>query len=397
MWLRVPLRCSLSLGTLVVGAGCGSRADLGAYSIGDDAAVPSSGGNAAAGGSPSIGTGGRFGSSGGRSAGVGGASTGGAGGLSAGGGATPVDASAGTDGSARDAQQDACSPSGECGKICDSGSVSCVGAVVGLQTDRSNCGSCGHDCLGGECSDGNFQPFAVVTNQYNPIYVAVNATDLYWTTGTGGVLSAPISGGPAVKLYSGKEAEGIALDSSFVYWSTYLGGTILRMPLHGGPVTTLLTPTTRPLGIAVDSTHLYFTTFYGDVMVMPITGGTPVTFVPATSNAFVGGIAVNAVNVVWGSWPDVVEVPLAGGTPTVLVTGQPTQSSPVGIALDGLNVYWANEYGGLVAKAPITGGPPTVIVSGFSTYAGGVAVDSVSIYWTASDATNVGSIMRLAK
>lgn len=49
------------------------------------------------------------------------------------------------------------------GATCEDGLVACGGDVcdIDLDADPENCGSCGHDCLGGECEQGECQPVAL--------------------------------------------------------------------------------------------------------------------------------------------------------------------------------------------------------------------------------------------
>src|SRR5262249_46285224 len=48
---------------------------------------------------------------------------------------------------------------------CPSGGSRCNGACVDEQSDRKNCGACGHDCLGAVCASGKCQPVTLVTGQ----------------------------------------------------------------------------------------------------------------------------------------------------------------------------------------------------------------------------------------
>jgi sugar lactone lactonase YvrE len=235
----------------------------------------------------------------------------------------------------------------------------------------------------------------LVTDQYNPIYLAVNATNLYWAN-RGNLMTTLLSGGSVDTLYSGGTvSEGIAVDAKYVYWSTYTANTIMRMPLGGGTAETLVTTTPRPLGVAVDSTTLYFTTSDGSVMTVPIGGGTPKTLIAGPPGGFATGIAVTPTNVFWGTFTQLLEAPLSGGgTQTVL---SDKQQNVFGVAVDGSDVYFTNEYGGTLTKMSLPSGIAVALVSGYSTYAGGVAVDASSIYWAAMQADNQGSIMRLAK
>jgi len=56
------------------------------------------------------------------------------------------------------------------------------------------------------------------------------------------------------------------------------------------------------------------------------------------------------------------------------------QGAPVGIAVDSMNVYWAQTYPGAVVSMPISGGLAQTLAQPSS--AGYVAVDATSIYWT---------------
>jgi hypothetical protein len=73
------------------------------------------------------------------------------------------------------------------------------------------------------------------------------------------VAQAPIAGGPPIVLATGQdELEGIAIDGSFVYWSTLTG--VSKAPIGGGPIT-VLTMGGLAIGatlLAVDATSVYF-------------------------------------------------------------------------------------------------------------------------------------------
>jgi hypothetical protein len=277
---------------------------------------------------------------------------------------------------------------------CSVGFEKCGDACVDLTTDASHCGGCARDCLGGACSASMCQPTVLIMGQYNALGLAIDAKNLYWTTGGGNVMKAPIVGGSPVTLYSGRAAEGIAVDAAYVYWSTYTEGQLMKIPIDGGQATTILNTTARPLGVAVDANNIYFTSFYvGNVMMLPLTGGTPVSIGSTPSN-FGVGIAVNASDIFWGAYDTLLEVPTKDGMTTTLASGQ---SDVFGVALDGDDVYWTQLYGGAVSKLSLTQGTITSVVTGYSTYAGGIAVDAQSIYWTASDPLNGSTIVRLAK
>jgi hypothetical protein len=51
---------------------------------------------------------------------------------------------------------------------CQNGS--CTGTPVNTQTDKLNCGTCGHSCLGGDCAGGQCQPYLLGTIPNNQDY-----------------------------------------------------------------------------------------------------------------------------------------------------------------------------------------------------------------------------------
>jgi hypothetical protein len=63
-------------------------------------------------------------------------------------------------------------------------------------SDPSNCGACGHDCLGGECALGVCQPLVLAQGQPGPTIadIAIDDTSIYWTDSQSAVGRVPKSG-----------------------------------------------------------------------------------------------------------------------------------------------------------------------------------------------------------
>lgn len=105
--------------------------------------------------------------------------------------------------------------------------------------------------------------------------------------------------------------------------------------------TVLATGQTNPLGIALGPDGVYW-----------------------TDNANVGGA--------------VMKVAFDGGNAVPVATGQ---NGPAGIAVSPMNVYWTTQDGG-VSRSDLTGTNAAVIAGCGSPQAGGITLDSTSIYWT---------------
>jgi hypothetical protein len=289
--------------------------------------------------------------------------------------------------------------------------------VAGLASEPSLVVTCGPGDL------------ALATSQSSPVAVVVDQNNVYWTdeystTGVNGlaVMKKGRDGGSPVVLASGMAPTGLAVDDTYVYWTDQLPGAgVKRTPIDGGPTVTLAQGSMdggqpyQAAGIAIDTANVYFTSPYGSttglVMSVPKDGGAPVVI--ASGQAYPNyGIAVDSTNVYWVnfgtnalSFTDsaVMKAPISGvpdgGSPTTLAS-YPVVASPVGIAVDGTNVYWTGAgrndslaWTGTVMKVPKGGGCPVTLASG-QNIPWGITVDATSVYFTDEGYTN-GSVMKV--
>jgi hypothetical protein len=89
--------------------------------------------------------------------------------------------------------------------------------------------------------------------------IAVNATNVYWTTGPSNpgnsILTGPIGGGGVTTVVSGGAMIALAVDSAGLYWDN---GNVVQTPATGGGLVTLAPNQVATL-MTVDGTSVYWT------------------------------------------------------------------------------------------------------------------------------------------
>jgi hypothetical protein len=153
--------------------------------------------------------------------------------------------------------------------------------------------------------------FTLATGQGECAGIAINSTTAFWANGglSGSVASAPLAGGAPTTLSLQPNPIFLTIDSSFLYVNeTGTWGSIVKIPLGGGAPITLVTSTYWPQGIAVDSSNVYWLSYLGGtVMSVPIDGGSPTTL--ATGQSVPQSIAVNESNIYWSTLNTIMRLP----------------------------------------------------------------------------------------
>jgi hypothetical protein len=375
-------------------------------------------------------------------------------------GAADVDASKADDASAPldDAALDASVSADSMVPPRDSSTASCMADVV---ADPINCGSCGHDCQGGTCTSGACDPVTLAIT-HGSVGLAVDSTFVYFADSEAGVLykvskSLTRTGvpTPVVSGTAAQSVQGIASDGTYVYWTNKTSpGEVRRALPTGANLTTIASNQGQPDWIASNGTTVAWTNQTANqVMSAPSNtdGGVAPTQLNATgeSGTVLAGIAIDEANVYYAAKTSggglAERAPLDGGgvselgTPTYVGVGiddvnaywsggaanpsvyqnakggsATTQMTiaagalicPLGVASDGVNVYFFDQGdpscafapgdAGALYRVPIghSGALPKPLVTGL-TDPQGIAVDGTAVYWVGGGPT--GAVMKVAK
>jgi hypothetical protein len=257
------------------------------------------------------------------------------------------------------------------------------------------------DCVTGWCNPnlGSCDAQILAQNQAFPGAVAVDGTSVYWVQGGVGVMKLPLGTSTPIAVSSGEGPYEIALDASwpstaqYVYWTSDAGGGAVkrrRVDLSQ-PVETLVTNEYIAAGVATSGSAVFWSNVnLGTVKKLPI-GGTASTLAMLTQS-FDMHLAIDATYLYF-THPksmSVYRVPLAGG----MVQGMATAAKPVGIAVDGLNLYWSDYALGEVWKTQLIGGNPARLAMGLSSPAT-IAIDTNNVY-TYEDVPGVARVLEIS-
>jgi hypothetical protein len=270
----------------------------------------------------------------------------------------------------------------------------CNGVCVDIKTDKANCGGCGKVCSALSPSTAECTPTGCLVTLAQGIDIsglAVDATHVYWTDVNGGksgsVGKVPVGGGIVTTLATDQAfPNSIVVNATHAFWASVNEEAIRRVPIAGGATTTLASSVNGACCLALNSTHLYYLSNLG-VNRMPLAGGDPSVFAPA-DEGFAVALALTATHVFWradlpgtGSIKaKIMKKSLVDGTsPTALI-----MSTSVGnLVADSGSVYWTSpgNLGGSVMSVPLTGGTAMVLASDLG-QPGSLALDTTHLYWT---------------
>jgi hypothetical protein len=291
--------------------------------------------------------------------------------------------------------------------VCDQG-VACGEVCVDLGGDARNCGACGHDCLGGACSNGVCQAAVLYTSPTGAPYgVAVDSDAVFFTTAVEGAVyrcDKSDCAGTVTSIATHQAGpSGVATDGVHVYWATTSGVTRCAVSGCGasGPEA-FASGQSDPRTIVVFGGRVYWTDHGpdGGVMTCPIGGCAPAPEVFAADANAPDGLAVDGVRVFWTEAVTpggrVRSCPIAGCAGAADVVAADVDI-PQSIASDGHDVFWTNFTGQSAMRCPVggCGSKPSVLAQGAGWY-DGLALDGDYAYFTGGD-ENGDALLRCAK
>jgi hypothetical protein len=178
-----------------------------------------------------------------------------------------------------------------------------------------------------------------------------------------------------IAAYPGR-ARFVALGASDVYFTTS-DDNVHSVPKTGGAWTTI---GPGAYGVTADAANVYVTDEAGAVWQHPIAGGPSIRL--DRSNPGYGAVAVYDADVSWCG-DNLSRVPIGGaplGTPPMLVGA--SVGAPFALAIDETYVYWSDDEA--LRATPKAGGPDIIVASGapgFYYVAISIAVDDANVYW----------------
>lgn len=226
----------------------------------------------------------------------------------------------------------------------------------------------------------------LATGLSNPNGVNIDSNCVYWIEyGSGSLKKVPVSGGSVTTLVSGLNSPtGLVLGVNDAYFGENVGlnaARIKKVSKMGGSVTTIVSNLYSISKLCFDNDYIYFTDFEGGkIQKLPISGGSVTTLSSQTSSP--SGIIVDSNFVYWVEFTNpgaLKKVSKTGGSTTTLSNN----SNTIGIAIDNNYVYWAeNVYSnqGKINKVPVGGGSNIILAGGLN-YAWDLCIDNNNAYW----------------
>jgi sugar lactone lactonase YvrE len=220
-------------------------------------------------------------------------------------------------------------------------------------------------------------------------WVAVDGGHVYWTNtaiGTIGRANLDGSGAEPTFVTGASAPTGIAVDGAHVYWSNSGSGTIGRANLDGSGVDeSFISGASEPQGIAVNGTYIFWANAGNTTLARANLDGSGVNqaLINFGGEEVPWGVAVGASQVYWSlveseeaSYVERANFDASGET----LTG--VSGIVKGVAVNGSNVFWANESGKKIGRSNLTFGERNGSFLATANPPRGMAVDGTHFYWS---------------
>jgi hypothetical protein len=196
----------------------------------------------------------------------------------------------------------------------------------------------------------------IVSGLTQPIRVAVDATNVYWTSTTGAGAADKATGQVHWSTnQTGGKAWGITVDATNLYYTDFVLGDVVKVAIATGAPTVIAQGQTAARGLFGDATSIYWTTSGGNVMMSSKSTVSPVTIVQGQTNPqeLTVDTSVTPEVVYWADVGATGNVSKANATANATATViAPNQASAQCVAVDTTSVYWAVFGGTQILKAP---------------------------------------------
>jgi hypothetical protein len=202
---------------------------------------------------------------------------------------------------------------------------------------------------------GSNSPTPLTNGEAGLASIALDTTSVYFTEvgaggPTGGSVKSVLKTGMVVQLLASglNSPHELAVDATNVYWTSQVAGQVYRMPIGGaGSPTVIASGQTGVRGIALDVNRVYWANSGngaaggGSIMFLGKVGAStmPNTIVSNLTEPWL--VALDAADIYWTeqrAMGDIARAPETANTTKMVVV--PNQASPFCIAVDANSVYW---------------------------------------------------------
>lgn len=283
---------------------------------------------------------------------------------------------------------------------CDGGETNCGGTCFDLTKSPHHCGSCSHDCLGGQCSNSTCQPYVFATNANAPHDMVVANGSLYWVdVGSPGnvwscATSATMCNGGTAAAVTTSQPTRIAFDgTSCLYFTNAGNGTVGNLLIGSGSCFTNITSLGNPVGVAATGSAVFWTDTGKRQIGRIDSGGT--NFLNLINvGSLPEGIVVAGTDVYWGD-PGIGQVDFSPSSGSLSENNLVASSTAWAFGSAGSTFYWVDYNPAPNGDVKVyAGGSDTIVASGQDSPIR-VGGDSNTVYWVNQGSTSLatGTVM----